>query len=34
MNKEVIIELVDRITSQEDLMLVYAFLLQLVTEDE
>lgn len=33
MSKEIIIELIDRITSQEDLLLVYAFLLQLVKDE-
>ena len=33
MSKEIIIELIDRITSQEDLLLIYAFLLQLVGDE-
>ena len=33
MSKEIIIELIGRITSQEDLLLVYAFLLQLVKDE-
>ena len=33
MSKELIIELIDRVDSQEILMLIYAFLLQLVKDE-